>query len=131
MARVTLATTAQIATTGAGLATREATSALPANGSAQSNPYDTNDPTVGPDGFAVFRAFIKSDQSGTLVIQSSPDGVTWTQEISVATATVGSFKVAQAALVPSQRYVQAVETNGATPQTTNLFLTILQTVEAA
>lgn len=113
-------------------AVREATSALPASQSAQSHPYDTQDPTtVGVDGLAVFSAMIVSDQSGTLVVQSSADGITWNQEASVATAAVGSKQVARFSGIPSQRYVQAVETNGATPQTSNLFVTTLVALEAA
>lgn len=113
-------------------ATREAVSALPANGSVQSHPYDTQDPlTVGSDGIMLFSTLINTDQSGTLVVQSSPDGVAWTTEASVATSAVGSKQVARFSGIPSQRYVQAVETNGATPQTSNLFLTTVSLVEAA
>lgn len=114
------------------IAVREITSALPASQSAQSHPYDTQDPTtVGADGLAVFSAMMTADQSGTLVVQSSADGVTWNTEASVATAAVGSKQVARFSGIPSQRYVQAVETNGATPQTSNLLVTTLVALEAA
>ncbi len=80
--------------------------------------------TIHPGRYATIRGTSSSDQTGTLAIQQSPDGVTWyqTQSVSVAAAVAGTDGVSTTAQVLesliAMRYVRVTYLNGGTNQTT-------------
>lgn len=62
-------------------------------------------------------ATARSDQSGTLTLQESPDATTWTTVASAATGVIGSNSIATASVITDKRYARVVYTNGSTNQT--------------
>lgn len=65
-----------------------------------------------------YEAIFVGTAGATLVVQSSPDTVTWTQEASVAAVQQGASGVwvAESSLLADQAYYRAILTNGAAAQ---------------